>query len=111
MLIASIIVVTIFIIFITSTFFLTRKTYCFDFEGKKIIVKNSGSVLNIFVNDVLSQSNHMPQLIKGENFKLMVENKELTINCKTNAFGNKFSLQAYCGDQQIYDNGVKIKSK
>ncbi|MBO5021863.1 MAG: hypothetical protein J6C53_00070 [Clostridia bacterium] len=111
MLYACIAVVAVFIAFITITYFVTRKSCQFEFEGKKIKVINAGSSLRIFVNDALAQSYHMPQLIHGETFELAIDDKPLTLKCKTNAYGNKLSVKAYASDQEIFNNGVIIKEK
>ena len=109
MLIACICVIAVFIIFITATYFATRKTYSFEFDGKIVRVSNAGSLCKIFVDNILTETYHMPQLIKGETFKAQVGDKEIVIKCKTNSFGNKFSVQAYNGEELIFDNKVTVK--
>ena len=111
MLYACIAVVAVFIAFITITYFATRKSCQFEFEGKKIRVLNAGSSLRIFVDDTLTNAYHMPQLISGETFELPLGEKSLTLKCKTNAYGNKLSVQAYDGETEVYTNGVTIKEK
>lgn len=51
----------------------------------------------------------MPQFLKGETFQIKVGEKELVLKCKTNSYGNKFSLQAYCEDKEVYNNNVVVK--
>jgi len=111
MLIACIVVVCLFIIFISTTYFMTRKSYSFEFEGKKVKFENAGSQSKIFVDDTLVQAYHMPQLIKGEEFKIEINQKELLIKCKTNWFGNKLSMQVLNGEEEVFNNGVIIKEK
>ena len=106
MLIASLAVIALFVIFVCTMYFITKKTYSFKFEEKQIKVANAGSCCKIFVNETLIETYHMPQFIRGETFKIKVGEKEISIKCKTNAFGNKFSIQAFDGEQEIYNNGV-----
>ncbi len=111
MLYACIAVVAVFIAFITITYFTTRKSCQFEFEGKKIKVLNAGSSLRVFVDETLAQAYHMPQLIHGETFELAINDKTLTLKCQTNGYGNKLSVKAYAENQEIFNNGVKIKEK
>lgn len=109
MLIATICVIAVFTLFITITFFATRKSYSFAFDGKTIKVSNAGSVCKVFVDNVLTNAYHMPQLLRGETFKIIVGEKEVLLKCKTNSYGNKFSVKAYCEEIEIYNNNVEIK--
>lgn len=109
MLIACICVIAVFIIFVAVTFFVTKKSYSFVFNGKMIKITNAGSQCKIFINNSLSYSYHMPQFLKGETFQIKVGEKELVLKCKTNSYGNKFSLQAYCEDKEVYNNNVVVK--
>ena len=111
MLYACIAVVAVFIAFITITYFVTRKSCQFDYNGKKIKVLNAGSSLRIFVDGTLAQAYHMPQLISGEEFQIALGEEVVTHQCKSNSYGNKLSIKAFAGDKEIFDNGVKIKDK
>lgn len=111
MFIACMVVVAVFIIFIASTYLVTRKSYSFEANGNIIKVSNAGSNLKVFVGEKLYSTFHMPQLIRGEVFKVEFDNKEVLIKCKTNSFGTKFSLKAFMDDKEIYNNGVVIKNK
>ena len=111
MLIACLVVVMIFLIFIVATYFATKKSCVFDFNGKKIKFENSGSYSKIFIDDKLIQTHHMPQLIYGEEFKVTVDAEEVVLKCKCNGFGNKLSIKAYVGEQEIFNNGVVLKKK
>lgn len=111
MLYACIAVFAVFIIFIVTTFFISRKTYSFKVGEKVIKVYNCAGTFKIYVNDKLVDGYHMPQLINGETFKIVVDEKEVQIKCKSNGFGTKLSVKAYQGETEIYNNGVEIKEK
>lgn len=109
MLIASLVIVAVFILFITITYFVTKKSYHFEYNGKNIKISNSSNTLKIFIDGNLFQIIHMPQLIKGESFKIKVDEQEIIVNCKSNGFGNKLSINAFAEEKEIYNNNVKIK--
>lgn len=109
MLIAGIVVVAVFIAFIVTTYLITRKTYTFELDGRKIKFANAGSTCKIFVDDKLIETYHMPQLISGTTFNIKVDKKDVVIKCKSNSYGNKLSMVALVGDKEVYNNGVKVK--
>ncbi len=111
MLYACIAVVAVFIAFITITYFVTRKSCQFEYNGKKIKVLNAGSSLRVFIDDTLAHAYHMPQLIGGEEFEIAVGEEKMTLKCRTNGYGNRLSVKAYIGEKEIFDNGVKIKER
>lgn len=111
MLIASIVVIALFIIFIVTVYFITIKNYQFTIDEKIIKVKNQGSKLRIYVNEKLEKEKYMPQLIKGENFSIEINDKEYQIFCISNSFGNKLRVEVRQGDKIIADNGVIIENK
>lgn len=106
MLIASIVVIALFIIFIVTVYCITIKNYQFTIDEKIIKVKNQGSKLRIYVNEKLVKEKYMPQLIKGENFSIEINDKEYQIFCISNSFGNKLRVEVRQGDKIIADNGV-----
>lgn len=106
MLIASIVVIALFIIFIVTVYCITIKNYQFTIDEKIIKVKNQGSKLRIYVNEKLEKEKYMPQLIKGENFSIEINDKEYQIFCISNSFGNKLRVEVRQGDKIIADNGV-----
>lgn len=106
MLIASIVVIALFIIFIVTVYCITIKNYQFTIDEKIIKVKNQGSKLRIYVNEKLEKEKYMPQLIKGENFSIEINDKEYQIFCISNSFGNKLRVEVRQGDNIIADNGV-----
>lgn len=109
MLIACIVVLAVFIVFVLTTFLMTRKSYSFEFEGKKVRVLNSTNTLKIFVDELLLQTHHMPQLIHGEKFNIKINDKEVELKIKTNSIGSKFSMKAFANEKEIYDNKVTVK--
>ncbi len=111
MLYACLGVVAVFIIFITTTYLMTKKTYAFDANGKNVKLVNAGSSCKIYVDGVLVAGYNMPQFINGEVFKIKVGEEEIAIKCKSNAFGTKLSVKAYVGEKEIYNNGIKVKIK
>ena len=111
MLYACFAVVAVFIIFIITTFFITRKNYSFEINDKIIKVSNCGSILKIFVNNDVVASYHMPQLIQGETYKITIDEKDISIKCRSNSFGTKLSVKAYCGENEVYNNGIEVKIK
>ena len=109
MLYACLGVVAVFIIFVTTTYFMTKKTYSFNANGKVVKLANAGSSCKIYVDGALVAGYHMPQFISGEVFKIKVGEEEIAIKCKSNAFGTKLSVKAYVGEKEIYSNGVNVK--
>ena len=75
MLIASIVVIAIFLIFIITTYIITIKNYSFDIDGQKLKVHNQGSKLQISLNDKVVLKANMPQLIKGESYEVEINKK------------------------------------
>lgn len=111
MLYACLAVVAVFIIFIVTTYFVTKKTYVFDVKGKSVKLANEGMTCKIYIDGIVVAGYHMPQFIKGETFKITVNEEDIEIKCKSNAFGTKLSVKAYIGKEEIYNNGVEIKEK
>ena len=111
MLYACFAVVAVFIIFIVTTFFVTKKNYTFNVDKKVVRLSNVGGTFKIFIDNKLIANYHMPQLIKGETFKINVNEKEIEIKCKSNGFGTKRSVKAFDGTTEIYNNGIEIKEK
>lgn len=108
MVIACIVVASVFVVFILTTFLITRKNAQFEIEGNIIKLKNSGSVFKIFLNENLYSVHHMPQFIKGEEYNVKINDKEVLIKCKCNWFGNKFQVIALIDEKEVYNNSVKI---
>lgn len=111
MLIASIVVIAIFLIFIITTYIITIKNYSFDIDGQKLKVHNQGSKLQISLNDKVVLKANMPQLIKGESYEVEINKKIYTIRCQCNSFGNKMRVEIFQGENLVTDNGVVIEKK
>lgn len=111
MLIASIIIIALFIIFIVTVYCMTIKNCQFTIDDKIVKVKNQGSKLRIYVDEKLIKEKYMPQLIKGEIFSIEINEKEYQIFCLSNSFGNKLRVEIRQGDKVVADNGVIIENK
>lgn len=110
MFIAFIVIFSLLLIFIVVTYFIMRKTFKFELNGKNITIKNAGAYIKIYENDKLVESFYMPNLIKGESYSFKIDEKEYTLKCKSNSFGNKISMQVYENEDLIADNGVNLEN-
>lgn len=111
MLIASIVVICLFAIFLVVTFCLTIKSYTFKVNDNEVTVKNRGSKLKILINGKIVSSSFMPQLLVGEKFDITIDEENYQIKCLSNAFGNKLRVEILKDGEIIQDNGVEIKKK
>ncbi len=111
MLIASIVIIALFIIFIVTTYIITIKNYTFEIEGQKLKVHNQGSKLQILLNDKVVLKANMPQLIHGESYDVEINKKVFTIKCQSNSFGNKMRVEVLQGEKLIADNGIILATK
>lgn len=54
----------------------------------------------------------MPQLIKGEEYKIVLNNdKEVVLKCKSSALGYKMRVELIVEGNTVADNGVKLKKE
>ncbi len=111
MLYAAIAVIALLLLFLLVSFFLTYKNYSFKIDENEIKVQNRGAHLKIFIDGKLHKDYFMPQLIKGEEFKVPLNDKEVTIKCKTSSLGYKMRVEVSIDENFITDNGVKLKEK
>lgn len=111
MLIACLVVVILFAIFVLVSFFLMKKDYKIQVKDKIFRVKFIGSKLTIFVNDSLVCNDDMPQLIKGEEYEVNYKDELYVVKCKCNSFGNVLRVEIYKDGKLIADNGKIIKEK
>lgn len=109
MLYACLAVIAVLIIFVGVTFFMTLKNFKFQLAGGELKVKNIGSHLKIFFNNVLIKDVFSPQLLNGEKVDFEIGEKQYKLSCKTNAFGNKMQIEVFEGETLVADNGVKTK--
>ncbi len=111
MLYAIISIMFVLLIFLVVTYFVSSKNYSFEIENHKIRVQNRGAHLKIFIDDKLIDDHYMPQLIRGEEYKLQIDSKEVILKIRSSSFGYKMSVEIIIDDQVVADNGVKIKNK
>lgn len=111
MLIACIVIIALFVVFILTTYLISMKTAKFEVEGKELKVHNQGSKLSIFYDNKLILKKNMPQLIQGESFDVPVNDKIYIVKCQSNGFGNKIRIELFDGNTLLSDNGVKLKPK
>ena len=111
MIIACIVLVSVLVIFVLSTFLMTYKNYKFEIEGGELRVNSSGSHLKIYFNNNLLQDVFSPQLFKGETVNISIKEKELQVFCKCNYLGNKLKVEVLEGDKIVATNGIEIKEK
>ena len=109
LLIAFIVILSFFAIFVIATYFMQRKTFKFKIENSDILIINAGANIKIFVDKKLVKSYFMPNLIKGEAYNFDIDGKEYILKCKSNSFGYKLQMKVYSQDKLIADNGVKLK--
>lgn len=109
MLIAVCVAVGLLFLFILFSFIMTYKKYEFEIEGSKILIKNIGSHLKIYVDGNLYNDFFAPKLIKGESYKLDLGQKNVTVHCKSSGLGYKFRIQVEMDGKIVADNGVKLK--
>ena len=108
LLIAFIVVLVLFAVFVIATYFVLRKTFKFNIDKNEIIIRNSGSYIRIYVDKKLAKSYFMPNLIKGETYSFNVGGNEYTLKCRSNSFGSKLQMQVFKDETLIADNGVKL---
>lgn len=111
MLIAILVFTFALFAFVAVSFFLTFKTYEFEVEGNKLKIQNVAAHLKLFINDALVEDHYMPQLIKGEEYKLKLGEKELVLRCKSSNLGYKMRVELLENGEIIADNGVKLRAK
>lgn len=111
MLIASIVIMSVFVVFIVVTYILTIKNYKFTIEGQELKIHNQGSNLKISVNDKVVSKATMPQLLKGEIYFVKINDNDYQVKCKSNGFGNKMRVEVLKDSQVIADNGVVLPEK
>lgn len=111
MLIAGIVIVCVFIIFLLTAFFVTRKNIVIEVEGQKFRIKNQGSKLTIYVDENLKVSDSMPQLIYGESYEVKFDDKEYVVKCRSNSIGSVLRVEVYKDGKMIADNGKVLKEK
>ena len=87
------------------------KKYTFQVEGKQLRIENKTAHLKIFVDNILINDYYMPQLIRGERFKLEINEKEVEVVCRSSAFGYRMSVQIFVDGKKVDDNGVVLKDK
>ena len=112
MLYAMIAVIAALLLFMLISFLLTSKNYSFNIDNNEIRVQNRGAHLKIFVNGQLFEDYYMPQLIKGEEYKIVLNNdKEVVLKCKSSALGYKMRVELIVEGNTVADNGVKLKKE
>lgn len=111
MLIAILVLTCALFAFVGASFFLTYKTYEFEVEGNKLKIQNVAAHLKLFINDALVEDHYMPQLIKGEEYKLKLGERDIVLRCKSSALGYKMRVELEENGEIFADNGVKLKEK
>lgn len=111
MLYAVIGVIACLLIFVLVSFLISMKKYTFQVEGKQLRIENKTAHLKIFVDNILINDYYMPQLIRGERFKLEINEKEVEVVCRSSAFGYRMSVQIFVDGKKVDDNGVVLKDK
>lgn len=111
MLIACLVVIGVLVAFVLATFFITLKNYKFSIEDGLLRVQNIGSHLRIYFNNSLIKDIFSPHLFDGEKVEFMIGEKQFSLNCQTNYWGNKLSVEIFEGDKVLATNGVEIKKK
>ena len=111
MLYAFIAIIALLLIFVFVSFFLTYKKYSFNVEGSTVLVENKGAHLKLYINGSLCEDNYMPQLIKGEEYKLLINGKDVFVKCKSSALGFRMRVEIVIDGKVVADNGVNIKEK
>lgn len=108
MIIALIVVLSLFVVFITASYFLLRKTFSTTIDGVNVMIKNSGGYLRVYENKKLVNSFYMPDLIHGTDYQVSINGKPYNLKCKSNTSGLKVKMQIFQDDKIITDNGVKL---
>lgn len=111
MLYAIISIILVLLVFLVVTYFITCKNYSFEIENHKITVKNRGAHLKIFLDDKIVEDHYMPQLIKGEEYKLQIEDKELVIKIRSSSLGYKMRVEIIVDENIVADNGIILKNR
>lgn len=108
MLIALIVVLSIFAVFMVVSYFLMRKTFAAEIDGVNVLIKNSGGYLRVYQNKKLINSFYMPDLIHGTDYPICINDKTYNLKCKSNATGFKIKMQILQENKIVADNGVNI---
>ena len=111
MLIACIVIVSLFVLFILVTYLITIKKYTFKIDEKDLTIYNRGSKLKILLDNKNILTISMPQLINGEVYDIKIDEKEYNIRCQTNSYGNKLRVEIYKEGKLIDDNKVVLNNK
>ena len=111
MLIAFIVIVSLFLIFTIVTFFMTRKNITLKVGERNFRITCVGSKLNIYVNDTLVASDQMPQLIYGEEYNVKHGEEEFCVKCKSSTYGSVLRVEIYQNGKLLLDNGKVLKEK
>lgn len=111
MIIAFCVILGLFVAFIVVSYFMMKKTFKTEINGKEVLVKNAGGYIKVYVDQKLDTSFYMPDLIKGETIPFKVDETEYNVKCKSNSMGYKMQIQIYQQDNLIASNGVEIKEK
>lgn len=107
--IAFVIIIVLFIIFLGLSFFMTYKNFTFEIDGGILKVRSITSHLKIYYNDKVIKDIFSPSLIKGEEIKVQIKEKEYIIRCKSNSLGFKMQVEIEFEGNIIADNGVKLE--
>ena len=111
MLIAFIVILSFFIVFVAVTFFITRKNITIKAGDKIFRVVCVGSKISIYVNDTIVATDPMPQLIYGEQYDVKYGDEEFVVKCKSSTYGRVLRVEVYQGDKLLADNGKILKEK
>ena len=110
MLIAFICVVAVFLIFIVTSFILTRKKVVLKVDDKVFTILNSTSKLHIFVEGKEVIKAVLPELIAGVEYLVSVDEKNYTVKCKSNKIGTVLNVEVFKDGAKIADNKKDKKS-
>ena len=111
MLIAFICVVAVFLIFIVTSFFMTRKKVVLKVDDKVFTILNSTSRLHIFVDGKEMIKAILPELIAGVEYSIDLDNKNYIIKCKSNKIGTVLNVEVFKDGEKIADNKKDKKNQ
>ncbi len=110
MLIAFIVIIGLFFVFLIASYFLSRKRYSLNVENSVVTVTTSGSKMRVFINDKPYKEYISPPLIHGVKYPITVNEKEYTLSCQSSGLGYKLKVEILDQDKVVATNGVKLKN-
>lgn len=111
MLIAVCVLICLLLLFVLVSFFMTHKIYEFEIDGHKLKVENIAAHLKLYIDNVQVADYFSPQLIKGEEYKLKIGEKDILLKCRSSSLGFKLRLEVWEDETMLDCNNVLLKEK